>query len=64
VISIVALWLEDLAMELDRRPAPEPDGEDPERALREYQTRQTVAASLRVAADGFLVAFGPSAAAG
>ncbi len=60
MISIVALWLGDLAHELDRRPAPEPDRANGEAALREYQTRQTVAASLRVAAEGFLVAFGPS----
>lgn len=57
MISIVALWLEDLAHELDRRPPPEPDGANGEAALRASQTRQTVAASLRVAAEGFLVAF-------
>jgi hypothetical protein len=57
LIPIVALWLEDLANELDRQAPPAAPYGDGEAALREDRTRQAVAAKLRAAAEGFLAAF-------
>jgi hypothetical protein len=57
LIPIVALWLEDLANELDRQAPPPAPYDDGEATLREDRTREAVAAKLRSAAEGFLAAF-------
>ncbi len=56
-IELVALWLQDLAIELDRR-LPKPlAAELEESALSSHEARQAVAQKLRDATERFLVAF-------
>jgi hypothetical protein len=60
-IQLVALWLQDLALEVDRGLAPHLDGEFSKNTLLAHRARHCVATSLRAAAEGFLVAFRPLA---
>jgi len=56
-IEVVALWLQDLAVEVDRPLPPRPTGEGGASASPAYQTRQSVVRSLREATESFRVAF-------
>jgi hypothetical protein len=55
-IELVGLWLQDLAVELDRR-LPSAGGNEDARALSPDGVRELVARSLRQATERFLLAF-------
>jgi len=59
MIPLVSLWLEDLAVELERGLAPGPLGEPDERVERASQACKTAARSLREATEGFLSSVNP-----
>lgn len=61
MIPLLALWLQDLAAELERALSPGPLGQPDDRASPAHQTRQSVAASLREATEGFVAALRRSA---
>ena len=55
-IELIALWLQDLTIELDRR-LPEAQAELQDSALLAHEARQSVVRELRDATERFLVAF-------
>ncbi len=57
MIDLVALWLQDLAVEVDSPLPAQLVGEVDESVLSAYQARQSLAQSLRAATEGFVVAF-------
>jgi hypothetical protein len=57
MVRLVALWLEDLAIEVGRILPPQLDGEVDARTLSSDNVRRSLAANLRTAADGFVLAF-------
>ncbi len=57
MIELVALWLQDLVVEVDRVSSSELTGAADESAPSAYQARRSTARSLRAAAKGFVVAF-------
>jgi hypothetical protein len=56
-IELIALWLQDLAVELDRRLTTPPRAEAGDGALAALEARKSVARELRDATERFLVAF-------
>lgn len=60
-IDLVALWLEDLAVDIDRAFPQEVTGEIAEGALSAYRAHRSLAQSLRDATEGFVAAFRHSA---
>ena len=57
MIDLVALWLQDLAAEVDSRVSRQLTGAIDESMLSVDRARQSLAQSLRAAAEGFVVAF-------
>ncbi len=57
MIQIIALWLQDLASEVDRALPQEPTDAADETARSALEARLCVATNLREAAEGFAVAF-------
>jgi hypothetical protein len=60
-IELVALWLEDLAVDIDRAFPEEVTGEIAEGALSAYRAHRSLAQGLRDATEGFVAAFRHSA---
>jgi hypothetical protein len=56
-VELVALWLEDLAAEIDRLFPQEVTGEIAEGALSAYRARRSLAQGLRDATGGFVAAY-------
>jgi hypothetical protein len=56
-IELAALWLQDLAVEVDRRPAPRPAGDSPSDALSSPRAGEAPGQGLRDATARFLLAF-------
>jgi len=61
-IELAALWLQDLAVEVDHRLPPPPTGDFDGSALSSYQAAKSAAQSLRDATARFLLAFRISSA--
>ncbi len=59
MIPLVSLWLEDLAVELERGLAPGPLGDPDERVERASEACKAAARSLREATEGFLSSVNP-----
>ncbi|MGH9316840.1 MAG: hypothetical protein ACRD1P_07020 [Thermoanaerobaculia bacterium] len=57
MIDLVALWLQDLAVEVDSRVSRQLTGATDESMLSVDRARQSLAQSLRAATEGFVVAF-------
>jgi hypothetical protein len=56
-IAVVALWLQDLAIELDRRAPASTMVERQDEALSAHEARRAMAQTLREATERFLTAF-------
>jgi hypothetical protein len=56
-VAVVTLWLEDLALEVDRRLPPRPTNRLDESVQAAYRVRHSVATRLRLATEGFTRAF-------
>jgi hypothetical protein len=55
-LRVLARWLQDLTVEVDRALPPRPAGEAGASARSAYQARESVATTLRATAEGFEVA--------
>jgi hypothetical protein len=56
-IEVVTLWLQDLALEVDRQLPPRPTDRLDQSLQSAYRTRHSLATRLRVATEGFVMAF-------
>jgi hypothetical protein len=63
-VELAALWLQDLAVEVDHRSPPPPAGDFDGNALSSHQAGKLAAQRLRDATVRFVLAFGISAAGG
>src|SRR6202007_1496108 len=61
LVAVVTLWLEDLALEVERRLPPRPTNTLDLGVQAAYRVRHSVATRLRLATEGFSRAFGPRA---
>jgi len=56
-IEVVTLWLHDLAIEVDRQLPPGPTDSLDQSPQSAYRTRHSLATRLRLATEGFVMAF-------